>query len=484
MLAGASQAAPFLGVNLSTMLTRDKVGAGGVSYDWDAAAETLDESLGVNVVRAGLYCSDAAAVEEFATFSPFNCATGKPNDLSVVERMIDEDGLTVAPLVQINWATSQGEGAPVFDEALRADYYEGFGRHIGRTLARQVASGAVPYFELGNEPDHACVNPGNPWGNEPGHFNAECVDRVRASVLALQAGIRAGVDDAIVGGDAPVGTEPSFAVGTSGSRWGITDALWNAVPTASNQHPVPVRWDFTVVHWYYQNGYGNAVGDVLDQSTGFDNVNGAELLAVRNAAANFRDRYGKPLVVTEFGVFPKGAPGADESMRASSFTRLLTGLYNLAGEYNIAGLFAFTFSGPEGAGDGGKSGDYNLADLEQATGSYGLTAVGEAYRAFIEHPVVLTDPSVSVGLVSPSVGAVVSTPVPVFRGTGAPGASIQVQGNRAYCATVVDDAGAWSCASVLPPLGAGRYLGVVRQTMPGVRTTSALLDYTLRPAIG
>ncbi|MGG7465156.1 hypothetical protein [Plantibacter sp. YIM 135347] len=479
---GAERAsAPFLGANLSTMLTRDKVSNGeGVDYDWDAAARTLDQELGVHVVRAGVYCSDPTIVEEFAAFSPFGCTSEKADDLDVVSRLIAEDGLTVAPIIQINWQSSQGGNGPQFDEALRDDYYAAFGRHIGRSLAAEVASGAVPYFELGNEPDHACIVSGNPWGTEPGHFDSGCLDRVRTSILALQSGIREGVAAAVSLGGAPAGTQPQFAVGVSGIRWGLTDALWNGSPTATNPNPTPVSWDFTVVHWYYQNGYGNAVGAPLDQRYGFDNVFGMDALGVWNAAANYRDRYGKPLVITEFGVFPTGAPGGDDASRASSFTRLLTGLVNLADEYDIAGVYAFTFTGPEGVGNGGSAGDFNLANYDRTTSQYRLSAIGQAYRSFTESPIMLTEPTQPVRLDAPAVGAAIPTPVPVFSGAGSPGSSVEVRGgSRSYCAAEVNRAGVWNCTSTLGALSPGAYLGVVRQTKPGERTTSAPLSYTI-----
>lgn len=474
---------PFLGANLSTMLTRDKVGnGGGVDYDWDAAARALDQELGVEAVRAGVYCSDPAIVEEYPAFSPFGCTSDKADDLDIVSRLIAEDGLTVAPLIQINWQSSQSEDEPHFDEALRDDYYAAFGRHIGQTLAAEVASGAVPYFELGNEPDHACIVPGNPWGTEPRHFDGGCLDRARTSILSLQSGIRDGVAAAVGLGDAPAGTQPRFAVGVSGIRWGLTDALWNGAPTATNPSPESVSWDFTVVHWYYQNGYGNAVSTPHDQRYGFDNVSGMDALGVWNAAANYRDRYGKPLVITEFGVFPNGAPGGDDASRASSFTRLLTGLVNLADAYNIAGVYAFTFTGPEGVGNGGAPGDFNLADYDREASQYRLSAVGQAYRSFIESPIMLTEPMQPVRLDAPAVGAAIPTPVPVFSGVGSPGSSVEVRGgSRPYCTAVVPDSGAWSCTSGLGALAPGAYIGVVRQTKPGERTTLAPVSYTITP---
>lgn len=470
---------PFYGVNANQHLHR-LVGTTDPRY---VKALPAIKDLLATVVRSAIVCPTAAGsgiprdllpVSKQNDCQAYSDQGGVDDVVAVGRFATDLAPVQVAPLVQISYPVNAGMTASA-DLAWRADYYERLGVHLGRTLG-----GRAPYFELGNEPDSACIAlDGQPTGLPADDYDAACVARVRASILALQKGVRSAFPNAV------------FAVGTSGMRWGITDALWNGIDPDTGRATEPtVRWDYTAVHWYYRDGFNDTVGSPADTHFGFHNprdISAKQSLdpGAKNPAATYRDKYGVPLLITEFGVNTQYTDPeskityafASPANRVNSFGRLLNGLYRDAEEYNIAGLTAFALTDEPASATA--SGEYGLARWDTATTGY-ITATDStrpwaAYRAFIAANPALDHGKLRVD--SPTNGQVLpanTNPV-VFAGAGHPGWRVAVAGTASghvLCTVIVTPAGAWTCP-LGTTLGNGTFLLTTTQTSPDETTVSA-----------
>lgn len=466
----ASPEVPFYGMNVNVGITRLAVQSPQPAAYTSAVAKVSE--AGVGVVRAGVYCS-TPELNASGPVQSIDCRTGtKVDEVAAVKQLLTDGAaqshpFTVAPIIQIDFTDQTLPISPITDDtAWRTKYYADLGYHLGYELG-----GKVPYFELGNEPDNTCIIPGPAGGGDgslASHYSSACAERVRASILALQAGITLGAQDA---GMAEV---PKFAVGVSGPvHWGMTDVLWKGIdpahPTVEGARPL-VRWDYTVVHWYYLMGYGDETGDIEDQEHGFHKIP-LPRPGGSDPAAQFRDRYGKPILLTEFGVDAQYKNPQDQieyefasdANRVQSFARIVHGLYGNAGTYNITGMFAFALT-DETAQANVSTGKYGLVD-ENFDGSKPGRAFN-VYKDFIaDHPMEEKPPA-ELSVSTPTAQQVFPTTADVrFEGKAAPGYLVSVKaGGAPICTTTAaPTSGEWSCAPPAP-LAAGKHPAAIAQS--------------------
>ncbi|MGJ4845314.1 hypothetical protein [Leifsonia sp. Le1] len=478
---------PFYGVNANERLHRL---AGTPDPRYVKALRVITD-LGVSVVRSSIVCPtvegsgirrDLLPVSSQNDCQAYSDRNAVDDAVAAAKFAADLSPVQVAPLVQISYPVNDGLSAAA-DLEWRAEYYELLGEHLGRTLGD-----TAPYFELGNEPDDKCLlEEDRPAGLATGDYDAACVSRVRVSVLALQKGIRS------------VAPAAKFAVGTTGMRWGITDALWQGIDPATGQASEPaVRWDYTVVHWYYRDGFHTTLADADPDANagtfGFHNPRdisqkqSAGPLS-KNPAAAFRDKYRVPLLITEFGVNTHYTDLSTKTIyefasaqnRVGSFHRILNDLYTNAEQYDIAGLTAFALADEPASATA--SGEYGLTRWDAGTAGYATddTRPYADYQKFIAaHPAL---DHAKLQIASPVNGQVLpaeSGPV-VLTGTGNPGwkVTVAVAGiDDAGCTVAVSPDGAWTCR-LAAGLGTGTFLLTTTQSNPDSTFTSVGIDVNI-----
>jgi hypothetical protein len=459
---------PFYGINLNQNFAR----LAGTSDPKYTQGVGLVKNLGVGVARASVTCVTPAASGIPVTLMPnhkdkVDCAHySGPDEVQAIGTLLPVIApVTVGPMIHILYLnqTDPATGAPMADAAdlaWRQTFYTQLGAYVGRELG-----GKVPYYELGNEPDYTCILPEGAAGVSPGDYDPACVARVRVAMVALQAGIRQ-ADPAA-----------KFAIGTSGIRWGITDALWNGIDPATGV-AIPanaVKWDYTVVHWYYIDGY-SSTGSASDQQFGYqhpENINAAAAVdpGVVNPAQTYRDKYKVPILITEFGVTQTYSnvllqtqhEFATPQNRVQSFQRVLTNLYLNSEEYNVAGITAFALFDEDKTP--ATANTYGLVSYAAGTG-YSITDLGRAYPAY--QSFIAGNPVVDhtrLTITSPAPGGVVASNPVTFTGTGAPGWTVTVKGSsgKTLCTATVATDDSWSCTLTVTLVN-GDYLTTTTQT--------------------
>ncbi|MGJ4845098.1 Ig-like domain-containing protein [Leifsonia sp. Le1] len=119
--------------------------------------------------------------------------------------------------------------------------------------------------------------------------------------------------------------------------------------------------------------------------------------------------------------------------------------------------------------------------LDLGTGSY----VGVVEHTFgessstapLRYSVALTPdvPAMPFAVTSPAVDGTLASTMPIFRGTGTPGATVEVRGNsgRVIASAVVDASGNWLAQSTVE-LASGQYLGSVHHSIGGALTVNPI----------
>lgn len=274
--------------------------------------------------------------------------------------------ITVVPVLLPQWGNSYTGGTGTEATA----YTIGF--NLGVDAATKLGA-RVPYFECGNEFENGYVSNS---GNSKTDFDNTMFLKARGSVRGMIAGIKS--------------VNPAFKVGAPAISWlhfGLLDMLADgstpSAPTTYDSSKI-VAWDYTNIHVYTQNSAG---ADDFEALQGQPITNG-----VSRAAG-----YGKPIVVSEFGVNTYKSDGsggwtalyASEAAISAALTSsgyLCDKWYAIRNKYSQPIVSVMLYQLADAASDGSNTNETNFGLL--TTDSVTKKARYTAVKNFIAaHPV-------------------------------------------------------------------------------------------------
>lgn len=249
-------------------------------------------------------------------------------------------GVQIVPVLTPNPQAENGE-----NEA----YDKGY--QVGRAAALQL-EGRVTYYEVGNELENWVILKGRD-GVRPSDYDNARFAKARGALRGMIDGIRS--------------VDVSSRINISGSSWlhlAFVDMLWNGTqPDGATGKPV-VRWDTTSWHWY------SDMGDI---------TNACGESGCYNVLQELKDRFGKPIWLTEFGVRP--TLGDDNRIAEHLVSDRMLGQYaSVAKEYDLRSVMVYSFY--DDAAYGG-DGNYGLLKDDGVTKKPAYSRLKEFIRT---HP--------------------------------------------------------------------------------------------------
>ncbi|RED65077.1 S-layer homology domain-containing protein [Cohnella lupini] len=225
-------------------------------------------------------------------------------------------------------------------------YQKGF--ELGQAVAKALA-GKVKYYEVGNEMENSVIITGQDGVKPKDYDNAKFL-KARGSIRGMIEGIKS--EDS---------TSKIIITSTSWLHFAFIDMLWNGSQPDGTIGDKTVRWDITSYHWY---------SDMKD----ITNACGGS--GCYNVLLELKQRFGKPIWLTEYGVRPQ--VGNDEQVAQYLIGDRMLGQYvALAKEYGIQSVVQYSlYDDKKYGGDG----NYGLIKDDGITKKAGYRTM----KSFIE----------------------------------------------------------------------------------------------------